>query len=93
EQLNPNPPQSGIFRSFLPRSFSQGESITSPDRNKNLSKSPHFEVADFVKADFCSGAAQNTANPFGFASILTKDERKSAFTKRCSGLTAHPKEN
>ena len=42
------------------------------------------------RADFCSAAAKTQRILYVFASILTKDERKSAFSKRSSGLTAHP---
>ncbi|MBQ3202341.1 MAG: hypothetical protein IJB36_01720, partial [Clostridia bacterium] len=56
------PPQSGIFRRFLPRSCSQGASITSPDRNKNPSKSPRFAVGDFEKSRFLFSRGKNVAN-------------------------------
>ncbi|MBQ6818598.1 MAG: hypothetical protein IJP35_03210, partial [Clostridia bacterium] len=43
------------------------------------------------RADFCSIEAQNAANTFVLASISTKSERKSAFSKRGSSFHAHPK--
>jgi len=46
----------------------------------------------FFEADFWQIKAQNTANPVGFASILTKNWRKSARKKRVSDYTRHPKE-
>ena len=38
------------------------------------------------------GEAQNTANPYGFASILTKPQRKILIPKSDSGLNALAKE-
>jgi len=36
--------------------------------------------------------AQNAVNPDGFTSILTRNERKSAFLKRCSDYSLYPTE-
>ena len=46
--------------------------------------SARFESKNFYKADFWLCKAQNAVNPFGFTSILTQNERKFAFLKRCS---------
>jgi len=65
-------------------------SITSPARNKNPSKSPRFAVEDFRKSGFGFSHGKNAANTAVLASILTKEEQKSAFLKRGSDLIAHP---
>ena len=44
-------------------------------------------------ADFCSVKAQNAVNPDGFTSILTRNERKSAFLKRCPDYSLYPIED
>jgi len=44
------------------------------------------------RADFCEDEAQNAVNPDGLTSILTKYERKSAFSKRSSDYSLYPKE-
>ena len=41
--------------------------------------------------NFCEAEAQNTVNPDGLTSILTKDERKFTFLKRCSDYSLYPK--
>jgi len=42
------------------------------------------------RADFCSVEAKTQEILYVFPSILTMDERESAFPKRSSGLNAHP---
>ena len=69
-----------------------GDSLIRFASPKFTQNSAPLRSQNFVNKGFFDREAQNTANPDGFANILTKDERKSAFTKRCSGLTAHPKE-
>jgi len=89
--MNPKPPQSGGFRRFSLNSFSQCDSIASPDSSKNRSKSPRFEVEDFKKSGFWLNQGKNGVNPFdGLTSILTKSEQKSDFLKRILDSLLYP---
>ncbi|MBR0536044.1 MAG: hypothetical protein IIX14_06680, partial [Clostridia bacterium] len=45
---------------------------------------------DFIQCGFLVSQGKNAVNPFGLASILTQDERKSACRKHGSDNSFHP---
>ena len=58
---------------------------------KNPIKIFIFQVKDFLQYGFLVRQGKNGANPFGLASILTQDERKSACRKHGSDNSFHPR--
>ena len=90
ERYTKTSPQSCIFWFILPKLFSQGVCLTSPNLNINPSKSTNFEVVDFLKRRFLFRRGKNGANTRLLASILTTKERKSTFKKRCFGVSFYP---
>ncbi|MBR0536286.1 MAG: hypothetical protein IIX14_07920, partial [Clostridia bacterium] len=48
---------------------------------------------DFIQCGFLVSQGKNAVNPFGLASILTQDERKSACRKHGSDNSFHPNLN
>ncbi|MBR6572661.1 MAG: hypothetical protein IKK77_02975 [Clostridia bacterium] len=60
-------------------------SLASP---KSTQKTAPLRSENFATTDFLVCEAQNTANPDGFASILTKTQRKIRVAKSDSGLNA-----
>jgi len=70
----------------------KGDSLSAPSTSKNHLKILSFRVKGFLSRGFLTIQGKSTANPFGFASILTKKWRKSSDKKHGSAYYRHPKE-
>ncbi|MBQ8894508.1 MAG: hypothetical protein IJ043_08920 [Clostridia bacterium] len=65
-----------------------GVSLISSASPKIIQKTAPFRSQNFGTTDFSVGAAQNAANPGGFASISTKPQLKIRVPKSGSSINA-----
>ena len=83
----------GHFGAFRPVRARKASALLRPTETKIPRNLLALRSKILKRADFCSAAAKTQRILYVFASILTMDERKSDFSKRGSGLIAHPKIN
>ncbi len=87
----PNLPKSEYFQVFLAFRFCKASALLRPQHQKSNENLSLYRSKIFYRTDFWSIKAKTERILHGFASILTKSERKSVYKKHGSDNSFHPR--
>ena len=87
----PNLPKSEYFQVFSAFRSCKASALLHPQHQKSNKNLSLYRSKIFYRTDFWSIKAKTKRILYGFASILTKSERKSVYKKHGSDNSFHPK--
>ena len=87
----PNLPKSEYFQVFLAFQSCKASALLRPQHKKSNGNLSLYRSKIYYRTDFWSIKAKTERILHGFASILTKSERKSVYKKQGSDNSFHPK--